>query len=332
METCGLWTATESASPCHGTDGCAMTTCMSGKSAATSSRWIGLEYFMRIPPPPRWPDPTAVWPVWKTAGSSCSAITSYSGYAIRSSGKKCCRLGWNLNPRTSWSAISRFAHSTPSAPRCGSIETNGISASPSSAASSRISSFVTGPPQRTLSTMKQTASISRSREKGASSGTVSSASEPKTWATAFSGESSGKPPPRIDAWTCVCTSIALSFPTSTVALIARGNLVVEEIDRRADDRVRVDPDVAVEVLDVARLAEVADAERRDRHPADRRQKAQRVRVAVEDGDDRRGAGGREELVEDCGLALEQPLAGLQRAEDEIGRREADDVGRDAGGR
>ena len=55
----------------------------------------------------------------------------------------------------------RFA--TPSAPRCGSIETNGISASRSFAASSRISSLVTGPPQRTVSTMKQTAAILRSR-------------------------------------------------------------------------------------------------------------------------------------------------------------------------
>ena len=76
MYTCGLWTATDNASSCQGTEGWAMMIGMSGKSAATSSRQTGLEYFRRIPPPPRWPDPTAVCPVWKTAGSPCSAITS----------------------------------------------------------------------------------------------------------------------------------------------------------------------------------------------------------------------------------------------------------------
>ena len=49
---------------------------MSGKSAATSSRWIGLEYFRRSPPPPGMPVPMPEWPLWKIAGSLCSAITS----------------------------------------------------------------------------------------------------------------------------------------------------------------------------------------------------------------------------------------------------------------
>ena len=49
----GLCSATDSASSCQGTDGCAMMIGMSGKSAATSSRWIGLAYLMRSPPPPR---------------------------------------------------------------------------------------------------------------------------------------------------------------------------------------------------------------------------------------------------------------------------------------
>jgi hypothetical protein len=35
----------------------------SGKSAATSSKYIGLEYFSRIPMPPGMPLPTPVWPV-----------------------------------------------------------------------------------------------------------------------------------------------------------------------------------------------------------------------------------------------------------------------------
>ena len=49
---------------------------MSGKSAATSSRWIGFAYLMRSPPPPGMPAPMPVWPVWKSAGSFASAITS----------------------------------------------------------------------------------------------------------------------------------------------------------------------------------------------------------------------------------------------------------------
>src|ERR1700728_2459248 len=36
----------------------------SGKSAATSSTYIGLEYFSRIPMPPGMPLPTPVCPVW----------------------------------------------------------------------------------------------------------------------------------------------------------------------------------------------------------------------------------------------------------------------------
>ena len=52
---------------------------MSGKSAATSSSSIGLEYLRRMPPPPGVPAPTPVWPVWNSAGSFASAIASYSG-------------------------------------------------------------------------------------------------------------------------------------------------------------------------------------------------------------------------------------------------------------
>ena len=45
-----------------------------------------------------------------------------------------------------------------------------------------------------------------------------------------------------------------------------------------------------------------------------------MRVAVEDGDDRRGAVGREQLVEDRVVAVDEALPRLQRAEDEVGRR------------
>src|SRR3954447_11570769 len=79
MCTRGLWVATDSASSCQGNDGWARMMSMSGKSTATSSTSIGLEYFRRIPPPPRVPAPTPVWPVWNSAISPCSAMTWYSG-------------------------------------------------------------------------------------------------------------------------------------------------------------------------------------------------------------------------------------------------------------
>ncbi len=54
-----------------------------------------------------------------------------------------------------------------------------------------------------------------------------------------------------------------------------------------------------------------------------------MRVAVEHGDDRRRAVGREQLVEDRGRRRRSsPCARLQRAEHEVGRGQADDVGGD----
>ena len=47
-----------------------------GKSAATSSTHIGLEYFSRTPPPPGMPAPMPVVPEWKSAIRPASAITS----------------------------------------------------------------------------------------------------------------------------------------------------------------------------------------------------------------------------------------------------------------
>ena len=76
MYTCGLCTATAIASSCHGNDGWASTIVSSGKSTATSSTCIGLEYLSRTPPPPGRPEPTPDCPVWKSAGSPASSITS----------------------------------------------------------------------------------------------------------------------------------------------------------------------------------------------------------------------------------------------------------------
>ena len=67
------------ASSCQGKQGWATMICRSGKSAATSSRHIGLEYCSRRPPPQRMPEPMPEWPLWNTAGSPASAIASYRG-------------------------------------------------------------------------------------------------------------------------------------------------------------------------------------------------------------------------------------------------------------
>ena len=106
-----------------------------------------------------------LWPVWKRAGNPASAITSYSGYTARSFGKKACMFGWNLKPRTPWSAIRRRACSTPARPRAGSIDANGMSTSALAAATSAISSLGTGarPVCDSASTLNTTQAMLRSR-------------------------------------------------------------------------------------------------------------------------------------------------------------------------
>ena len=63
MYTLGLWTAIASASSCHGNEGWARMMSSAGKSAATSSTSIGLEYFRCTPPPPGIPAPMPVVPL-----------------------------------------------------------------------------------------------------------------------------------------------------------------------------------------------------------------------------------------------------------------------------
>ncbi len=73
-------------------------------------------------------------------------------------------FGWNLNPRTPWSRISRTASST-AFDRFGSTLANGIRTSGFAAATSAISSFRTAARPVTLSasTVKTTAIMLRSR-------------------------------------------------------------------------------------------------------------------------------------------------------------------------
>src|SRR5581483_2892053 len=102
-------------------------------------------------------------------------------------------------------------------------------------------------------------------------------------------------------------------------------LAVDEVPGGADDGVGVDPEVAVQIIDVAGLAEARHTEAGDGAAVDPGQERQRVGMPVEDGHDRCGAPNGEEAVEDTVVAGLEPLAGLQRSEDEVGRRQTDDV-------
>src|SRR5918911_1656133 len=87
----------------------------------------------------------------------------------------------------------------------------------------------------------------------------------------------------------------------------------QQVERGADDRVRVDAEVPVEILDVAGLPEVLDAEAGDGCVRDAADEGQRMGMAVEHRHHGRAAVGREQHVEDRVVALGQPLARLLRA-------------------
>lgn len=165
MCTWGLCVATARASSCQGKDGCARMIRSSGKSTATSSTSMGLEYFSRMPPPPGTPAPIPVCPVWNSAGTPSSSIASYSGYAIRSSGENAWMLGWNLKPRTPYSSTRRRASRTPARPLCGSTLANGTSTSAWAAQLSATSSLAMRgwPVPCSASTVNTTATMRRSR-------------------------------------------------------------------------------------------------------------------------------------------------------------------------
>ena len=131
----------------------------------------------------------------------------------------------------------------------------------------------------------------------------------------------GSPPPRIEAWTCVCTSMAFSLSRSTVALMARDDSQPEQVDRRADDRVRVDPDVAIEVVDVAGLAEVR--RRRARRSASRRIADRKLSVCGWPSSTATIGAARPAGKSSSRIASSpsrEALARLERAEHEVGRR------------
>src|SRR5450759_1691726 len=87
-----------------------------------------------------------------------------------------------------------------------------------------------------------------------------------------------------------------------------------QIEGGADDGIGVDAVVAVEVLDRAGLAELRHPQRRVRHTVDGGQEGQRVRVPVQDGDQRGGAVRRERLTEDPGRFAGPWVEALARAQ------------------
>jgi hypothetical protein len=64
---------------------------------------------------------------------------------------------------------------------------------------------------------------------------------------------------------------------------------LDQVERSSGDLLGVDAEMAVEVLHVAGLAEVVDAETKDLPAAERAEERERVWVAVEHGDKRRAA-------------------------------------------
>ena len=105
--------ATDSASSCQGNDGWARMIGMSGKSTATSSRSIGLEYFRWMPPPPAHTGADRRLAGVEQRRQRVLGDGLVERVAMRSLGKNSCMLGWNLNPRTPYSVISRRASRRP---------------------------------------------------------------------------------------------------------------------------------------------------------------------------------------------------------------------------
>lgn len=66
-----------------------------------------------------------------------------------------------------------------------------------------------------------------------------------------------------------CTIVPCSMESDSRGMrVCTGTRSVDEVDRRADDRVGVDSEVAIEILHVAGLSEVVDTEAGDRGAGD----------------------------------------------------------------
>lgn len=94
---------------------------------------------------------------------------------------------------------------------------------------------------------------------------------------------------------------------------------------RSISRPSVDAVQDVGISEVRGLAELGDAEAPDAVPACPGEEGERVRVAVLDGDQRRGRVGREQLVDYVAVAGGAVAALLARPEDQVGAGQADDA-------
>jgi hypothetical protein len=101
--------------------------------------------------------------------------------------------------------------------------------------------------------------------------------------------------------------------------------MVDEIPCSTEDRVRVNAEVPIELREVADLSKLAHSQTRDGCGIDRTEKSKGVGMTIEDGHDRRRPMGREEQLEYAAVSVCEPPASLQRPEDQVGRRETDDI-------
>src|SRR5690349_18540121 len=119
----------------------------------------------------------------------------------------------------------------------------------------------------------------------------------------------------------IASSRAVARPTMPPPTTATS---IEEIERRPHDGLGVDLVVLVELADVARLAEALYAEAGDRGARGAGQEGERVRVAVQQRDERLRAA--EQTIDRAGVTVAEPSARLQRAEQQVGARDAHDLG------
>ena len=94
--------------------------------------------------------------------------------------------------------------------------------------------------------------------------------------------------------------------------------LVDEVPGGSNDCGFVDAKVPVEVVDIADLAEVGDAQAGDRCGIDGGQEGQGVGMTVEHGDDRRGPTRREECVEDIARPRVKTVTGLDGTKHQVG--------------
>ncbi len=104
---------------------------------------------------------------------------------------------------------------------------------------------------------------------------------------------------------------------------------LDQVESRTDNRVDIDPKVAIQIRDVTCLTEVIDTERSRRDTVYGPEEGQRMGVTVVHRDDRCRSILGEEHVENSTVSVSQSLSHLERPEDEVCRGETNHLTRDA---